>query len=269
MSLQGIDVSRWQGVIDWDVAKRRLGFAVIKSTGGDLGLYVDGQYDRNIYNARLLKIRRGTYHFAGGTDPVAEARFYVAHTGRRDGEMQVLDFEGPVLDVHNPVGWALTFLREVHRLTKNKPVIYMSGSVAARFDWDSVVKAGFPLWDASWGSVAPKPAHWQTWALWQSADDGSWPGVSGNVDLDVFNGGALQWRRLARTEKPVRPHPKPPKPKPTPKPVHHRRVYVVKSGDTFWSIAHHFRVSLLRLIHANPQKKNPAWVYPGDRIYIP
>lgn len=272
MTLHGIDVSRWQGVIDWPAAKRRLDFAFIKSTGGDVGCYVDAQYPRNIHNARTLKLRRGTYHFAGGTDPVKEAQFYVAHTGREDGELQVLDFEGDVLHLPNPVGWAHAWLREVYRLTKNKPLIYVSDSVTNRFDWSPVVADGFQVWDAAWGPVAPRPAHWHGWRVWQTADDGSWPGISGNVDLDVFFGSGRDWAKAGATEKPAKPKPV----HPVHRPVHHpapkprpRRVYVVRDGDSFYKIAKKFRVSLLRLIHANPQTKNPARIFPGDRIYIP
>lgn len=46
-------------------------------------------------------------------------------------------------------------------------------------------------------------------------------------------------------------------------------VYVVKSGDTMWKIASKFEVGVSELIGANPSLKNPALIYPGQKITIP
>lgn len=45
--------------------------------------------------------------------------------------------------------------------------------------------------------------------------------------------------------------------------------YTVKWGDTMWKIASRHQVGLSELISANPQIKNPALIYPGQRITIP
>lgn len=46
-------------------------------------------------------------------------------------------------------------------------------------------------------------------------------------------------------------------------------VYTVVKGDSMWKIAVRYEVGLSELIEANPQIKNPALIYPGDRIAIP
>ncbi|MGE5614052.1 MAG: SafA/ExsA family spore coat assembly protein [Bacillota bacterium] len=46
-------------------------------------------------------------------------------------------------------------------------------------------------------------------------------------------------------------------------------TYTVKPGDTMWKIASRYQVGLSELIAANPQIKNPALIYPGQRITIP
>lgn len=46
-------------------------------------------------------------------------------------------------------------------------------------------------------------------------------------------------------------------------------VYTVRKGDTLWSIAKRYGVSLTALIRANPQIKNPNLIYPGDGVNIP
>ncbi len=47
------------------------------------------------------------------------------------------------------------------------------------------------------------------------------------------------------------------------------QVYTIKSGDTMWKIAVKHQVGTSELISANPQIKNPALIYPGQRINIP
>ena len=46
-------------------------------------------------------------------------------------------------------------------------------------------------------------------------------------------------------------------------------TYTVKSGDTMWKIASKNQVGVSELISANPQIKNPALIYPGQKLTIP
>ncbi|MGB9678570.1 MAG: SafA/ExsA family spore coat assembly protein, partial [Thermoanaerobacteraceae bacterium] len=48
-----------------------------------------------------------------------------------------------------------------------------------------------------------------------------------------------------------------------------RTIYTVKSGDSLWSIANSFGISLEMLIWANPQIPDPNLIYPGQQICIP
>lgn len=52
-------------------------------------------------------------------------------------------------------------------------------------------------------------------------------------------------------------------------PMHCRTMYTVKAGDSMWSIANMFGVSLDSLIKANPQISNPNLINPGQQICIP
>lgn len=44
--------------------------------------------------------------------------------------------------------------------------------------------------------------------------------------------------------------------------------YTVRQGDTLWSIAKRYGVTLQSLIAANPQIKNPNLIYPGNRVKV-
>ena len=46
-------------------------------------------------------------------------------------------------------------------------------------------------------------------------------------------------------------------------------VYIVQPGDSLWKIAQKYRVGLSEIIAANPQFRNPALIYPGNRVTIP
>lgn len=51
--------------------------------------------------------------------------------------------------------------------------------------------------------------------------------------------------------------------------VYAQSTYTVQSGDTMWKIANRYQVGISEIISANPQIKNPALIYPGQKITIP
>jgi len=46
-------------------------------------------------------------------------------------------------------------------------------------------------------------------------------------------------------------------------------TYTVQKGDSLWKIAAKYRVGLSEIIGANPQFRNPALIYPGDKVHVP
>ena len=67
--------------------------------------------------------------------------------------------------------------------------------------WDGSVAADDstePLWVANWEVTCPNlPTGWTSWKFWQSADNGTVPGISGAVDLDEFNGTLSKFQAFA------------------------------------------------------------------------
>lgn len=45
--------------------------------------------------------------------------------------------------------------------------------------------------------------------------------------------------------------------------------YTVQKGDSMWRIAVKYQIGLSEIISANPQVKNPALIYPGQKLNIP
>lgn len=212
-TIPGIDVSHWQGRVDWSrVAGAGKRFVFLKATEDDW--YVDPTYATNRAGARREGLRVGAYHFAQPSaapgDARKEARWFVRHAEPRAGDLL------PVLDIETTGGlgpdalttWAKRFAAETRRRTGVRPLVYTSPyGWQVRFrDSTALARWGTPLWIAHWGVQAPTlPADgWagRGWAVWQHSSTGRVPGIQGNVDLDVLQGadlGVITIRRLRVT----------------------------------------------------------------------
>ena len=193
----GIDVSRWQGTIDWPrVAASGITFAFIKATDGiDGSTWVDPVYATNVAGARAAGIVVGSYHFARPDlttpdDALVEARWFANNLDLQPGDLPpVLDIEvKDGLDTGQMTLWALEFLEELRRITGVSGLVYTSPSWWEREFADSpaIAQAGFGLWLAHWTRQDPRvPAgNWngEGWTIWQYTSTGSVPGITGNVD---------------------------------------------------------------------------------------
>ena len=201
-SVDGIDVSHWQGNIDWNaVAADGIEFAYMKAIEGTY--YTDPSFDSNYPESYYAGLVRGAYHFANPADSsgAAQARFFVNNGGGWSPDGQTLP---GVLDIeYNPYGptcygltdgqminWVGDFISTYEAMTGRYPVIYTTTN------WWSTCTgnyAGFwdvsPLWVANWGSDPyPLPNGAPYWTFWQYTAEGSVNGVAGNVDRDLFNG---------------------------------------------------------------------------------
>lgn len=190
-TLRGIDVSYYQGTIDWDsVAADGIDFAFIRvSDGVD---YIDSQFVRNWSEARRVGVVRGVYQFwRAGVDPIDQANLLID----RMGPLEADDLP-PVADVEDADGYSAgtieanlrVWMDTVEAATGRTPIIY-----TGPYFWrDSVGGADFgenPLWVAHWGTDCPEvPAPWTDWVFHQDSATGDVAGIGGDVDTDRFNG---------------------------------------------------------------------------------
>jgi lysozyme len=196
-SARGIDVSHYQGRIDWSaVATSGTRFVFAKATEGRR--YMDPTYLENKAGAETHGILFGAYHFAdpdrGRVDAVREANHFVDEARLRPGNLlPVLDLESTGgLDHRQLTRWILTWLRQVRDRVGVDPIVYTSplGWEIRVGDTAAVARAGFEhLWVAHWGVDAPTvPAsQWggHGWTFWQRSACGNVPGIDGCVDVDV------------------------------------------------------------------------------------
>src|SRR4030081_1332975 len=75
-----IDVSHWQGTINWDAVKASglVQGAIIKAGGGGWGIYADPQFKHNWYECRRVGLDRGAYWYAGGLSPIEESNLFLS-----------------------------------------------------------------------------------------------------------------------------------------------------------------------------------------------
>ena len=92
---RGIDISHWQGAIDWAKVKAAsIQFAIIKSGGSDAGFYTDPRWEENYKGAKANGIAVGAYYFVGpGCISVADGQ---ADAERFLAQLKGKQFEYPV-----------------------------------------------------------------------------------------------------------------------------------------------------------------------------
>jgi lysozyme len=197
-TVKGVDVSYYQGVVNWTKVKQSGRVFAIARVSDGLSV-VDTQFANNWTGMKQAGLVRGVYQFfRPARDPIAQADLLLQKV-QAAGGFQPGDLP-PVLDVETVDGVATATLRQrmqqwldrVEQAVGRKPMIYtaafMSDAVGTGF-------SKYPLWVANYGATCPTmPAGWSEWKFWQSSSTGSVPGISGDVDVNDFNGtlGALQ-----------------------------------------------------------------------------
>ena len=209
--LPGIDVSSYQGDINWASVAPHIDFAYTKATEGtyytnpDFTNQYDGPYDYGVI--------RGSYHFGipPNSSGQAQADYFISHGGGWSGDGKTLP---GALDIeYNPypssygnecydftqsqmVTWISNFISEYAYREHVYPVIYSTT------DWWSTCTGNYggfashdPLWIANYSASGggTLPSGWGYYTFWQYADSGSQPG-----DQDVFNGAYSQLQTLAK-----------------------------------------------------------------------
>ncbi|MGW1229698.1 GH25 family lysozyme [Streptomyces sp. NPDC001515] len=203
----GIDVSKWQGSINWtSVRGAGIEFAWMKATEGLT--YKDPNFNTNYPNAYYAGVIRGAYHFArpdvsGGA---AQATFFAGNGGgwSRDNLTLpgVLDIEGTCYGYSQTSmrQWILDFYNTYKSRTGRDVVIYTSPS------WWNTCTGGWtgmstrsPLWVAHWTTATNPtiPTGFPYWTVWQYSSTGSVSGISGAVDRDRFGGDRSRLLALA------------------------------------------------------------------------
>lgn len=192
-SRQGIDVSHYQGTINWtQVANGGIDYAMIKASEGES--YADPMFAANWAGCKNNCVLCGAYHYFLPTDS------FLNQADLLIGQLNDVQFD-PKADLPTAIDCedregvgASTYiyaLKELLTLVQKQiictPLIYVSPAF-----WQDLGGPDFtdyPLWVANYTTASEPevPAPWKTYTLWQYSEAGQVEGISGEVDLDRNN----------------------------------------------------------------------------------
>ena len=188
----GIDVSYYQGVVNWPKVKAAgVGFAVIRVADG--ANFKDPKFATNWAGTQAAGIIRGGYQFfRPEQDPMAQAKIMIDAIGTyQDGDLP------PTIDVEISDGIAPAklaanlgiYIDAIEDGLGVEPIVYTGSyfwrdNVGAPTTWSDA-----PMWIAAYGPTCPTILNaWTNWQFWQYSGSGTMAGVASAVDLDHFNG---------------------------------------------------------------------------------
>ena len=200
-AIHGIDVSKYQGDIDWaQVKSSGVKFAYIKATEG--GDHIDAKFQQNWNGARAAGLPRGAYHFVYWCRPWREEmrNFIETVPNDRDALPPVLDVEATPeskkckrrLERGPAVAEMREMLRAMERHYGKKPVIYSTVDF-----YEAILSPNeledYPIWIRSTKYSPHVKYGSRNWHFWQFQSDAKIPGIVGNVDRNAFRGDHKQW----------------------------------------------------------------------------
>ncbi len=259
LKYNGIDVSEWQGDIDFEAVKES-GVEVVYIRSSEGFDYVDQQFEANAKKANEAGLKVGFYHYVTAMsveEAKNQASFFVSLVEDYSYDCRLaMDFESFGLlnnEEINEVG--LAFIQEVEALSGKEVVVY-SDSYNAINIWNDEI-ASYPLWVADYGGSEPQDnGKWSNWVGFQYSDAGEVNGIETNsVDLDYFTDGIfLSSVEVSKPEIPSQPQT--------------TFDYVVKAGDTLWAIANKYGTTVSELVKLN-DISNPNVIYVGEVLQMP
>ena len=187
--IKGIDISHWNGDINFDQVKAAgVEFVIIKAGGSDKGFYTDSKFRDNYDRAKAAGLSVGAYYFAGKNFRGIEAGF--ADAKRFIEILKGMQFDYPVfIDIEAQenrykeeiTDAVIAFCEEMEKAG------YFVGIYASdisgykdKLNHDRI--KSYAHWVARYGK---EPEICKNYGLWQYSSKGNIPGIIGSVDLDI------------------------------------------------------------------------------------
>lgn len=256
--IPGIDVSQWQGYINFDQVYRS-GIRIVYIRAGEGMAYTDPFFERNYTRARAAGLNVGAYLYVTARNEAqarSQAHFFASlMEGKTFQCRPAMDFEDlSGLSDAQIRAIAGAFLESLEEYTGSRPVIYSDISNARRLDASF---ASYPWWAAQYDTnEVSDTGIWNSWTGWQYSDAGRISGINGNVDQNRFTPDIYISS---------------PAPGPSPGPaLENPRItvdYTIRPGDTLWSIASRFHTTVAR-IAADNRIQDPNRIYAGEILHI-
>lgn len=178
--LQGFDTSHYNPLVSTGLAAGK-SFWIGKVSQGTT--FVDPLFQENrdwLLNTWPETVRGG-YHYAGYTDAVSEANFFIDTFNPQPGEFTAIDVESPTIVGATLVDWVLAFANQVIARTGKAPWFYIDQSLGSAYDWSSVTSICGP-----WVAAPDVPVTSNASVPFEYIAQQT--GTSNGVDQDVFFG---------------------------------------------------------------------------------
>lgn len=198
-SVYGIDISRYQGKIDWkkfaenNPADAPISFVYIKATEGSD--FTDVNFKENFENARKHGFLRGAYHyFSTHSTGAAQAQMFIKTAQLQKGDLPpMIDIEEKPKDKTKFIQELKIFIKCIEEHYGVKPLLYTYRKYKTSYLNDPFF-ARYPSWVAHYyiDSLDADVA----WLIWQCSDMGEIEGIPENVDINIFNGSREQLNSL-------------------------------------------------------------------------
>lgn len=252
----GIDVSNWQGYINYEEVKNSgVQIVYIKSSQGNS--ITDPYFETNYENAKANGLQVGFYHFLTAMnvqEAVEQAEYFASVISGTSPDCKLaMDFE-VFEDLSNSEinDISFAFLQKVQELTGKEVIVY-SDSSNANSVFSPELAANYPLWVAQYGVSVPNTGNWSTYEGFQYSDTGTVPGINGSVDLDTFTEDIF----LSSLDSISGPE----------NTTNTIITYTVKPGNTLSQIAQEFGTTVLEIAGLNGIS-NPNLIYVGEILKI-
>jgi lysozyme len=204
--VHGIDVSKWNGEIDWNAARKSgVSFAFIKATEGKDR--IDSSFERNWRAAAAAGVPHAPYHFYYFCSTADEqADWFIRNVPKAAVRLPpVLDAEwnhaSPTCKLQPPPATVRAvlqrFMDRIEAHYGKRPIVYTT----VDFHRDNLVGHfdDYHFWVRSTAAHPENIYSSRRWAFWQYTATGVVPGVSGNTDINVFAGTQKNWQDWVTT----------------------------------------------------------------------
>lgn len=203
--VRGVDVSSYQGEIDWDVlSKENISFTFIKATEGSS--FIDEKFKKNWDNSNETSLKVGAYHFFSyDSSGETQADNFISTVPKRLGMLPpVVDIEfygdkkGNLPNKESTQETLNSLLAKLEDHYGMKPIIYATSKSYNLYIKDSY--KDYPIWIRDVLSKPTLPDK-KGWSFWQYSDHQKLLGYNGKekfIDMNVFNGSLEEFNKLTK-----------------------------------------------------------------------
>lgn len=185
---KGIDVSKYQGNIDWQKVKASgVDFAILRAGYGKFFSQKDPSFDRNYENARKAGVKVGAYWYSyakSTNDAKREAETFLKVLSGKQFEMPVAFDIEESSQAQKGKAFVSSLIKAFCERVENAGYFV---SIYASKSWfdnyiDDECKKLYDTWLARWGA---SPDYNGNIGIWQNSSSGRIDGIAGRCDTDI------------------------------------------------------------------------------------